>query len=113
MGGMRESFIPNPNGPVDGKLFCDFPLKVPVWEGIRKYLYRAHLDLGEVDAVQFRKGPRTPNGEWYIDCECAKGGDTCSPYYQCYEHGGWDGRGWDGPNTYCYTCAGLGPPTEC
>jgi hypothetical protein len=111
MGGMGEAFYPNPNGPVDDRRSCDFRVKVPVWEGIRKYLYRTTPELEIFDVVQFRKARRL-RVEWYVDCECAEGKHTCSPYYQCVEYDGWDGNQPDGLNTYCYTYLGLGPSTE-
>ena len=68
MGCMGEAFYPNPNGPVDDRRFCDFRVKMPVWEGIRKYLYRTTPELEDVDVVQIWKGPETPNGKWYVAC---------------------------------------------
>jgi hypothetical protein len=70
---MGDRFSPNPNGPVDFMPSCDFRFKVPVWEGIRKYLYMAIPELEQADPVQFRKGRVTYIGKWYIDCACVEG----------------------------------------
>jgi hypothetical protein len=72
-----------------------------LWEGIRRYLYRAYPDVEEVIMVTEGK-----NGMLYIDCGCPAEKHTCSPYLLCHKHGGWD-YGAELENAYCYKCLGL------
>lgn len=97
---MGDSFCPNPNGPLE-KHRGDLRAKIPLWEGIRKYLYRSFPDSGEAVVLVRRK-----DGKHYVDCGCDTGRHSCSNYFLCEEHGGWD-RDVSGRNTYCYKCCGI------
>lgn len=77
-----------------------------LWEGIRRYVYRAHPDVEEV--IMVTEGE---DGMLYIDCGCAVDKHTCSAYFLYLKHGGWDYSGAT-ENTYCYKCLGLEPSTS-
>ena len=102
---MSDRFHPNPNGPVD--IYFEyfqggFRKKIELWEGIRRYLYRSFPDTAT--AVVLVKGG---DDEWYVDCGCPTGKHTCSDYFLCWKHGGWD-QGCTRWNNYCYKCLGYG-----
>lgn len=96
--GMGESFFYRPNGPIR-KYFSD-PLsgRMEVWESIRRYLYRAYPEVEE--AIVLVEGS---DGKMYVDCGCPAERHTCSYYYLCGRHTGWD-RDSGGKNEYCYKC---------
>ncbi|KAF1941860.1 hypothetical protein EJ02DRAFT_434521 [Clathrospora elynae] len=97
--GAQESITPCPNGPIDS-YWCS---KVPVWEAIRKHMYRTHLDMDKT--VAFRRD--TPQGEIFVECGCEPGKHTCSPYYLCKKHNGYQT---EGLTKWCYKCAGMVAP---
>jgi hypothetical protein len=101
---MDRTFVFNPNGPLSGR----YRVKKPIWEALRKELYRAYPDVDT--AVKWTKNTK---GEIWIDCGCVDEEHTCCTFYLCGEHGGWDwrsGRLDDDLNTYCYICKGLVAP---
>jgi len=95
-----DDFNPNPHGPLR-KQTGDYTIKIPVWESIRRYLYRAFPEVEQAVRLVDRG-----EGEMYVDCGCETGRHSCSDYYLCREHGGWD-EDIGGKNTYCYKCLGI------
>lgn len=95
-------WVHNPNGPM-GPRFLE---KAVVWESIRRNLYQFRPEVDQ--AVRLRHNEA---GQAFVDCGCNLEAHTCSPYYCCHDHGGWDeeyiggNRSW---NKYCYKCAEAG-----
>lgn len=100
-GGMGESFYFPPNGPIAKHLSDPYCGRMQLWESIRRFLYRAFPDVEE--AIVLKEGD---DGYLYIDCGCPEDKHTCSDYYLCQKHDGWD-RGSGHSNDYCYKCLGL------
>ncbi|KAF1840931.1 uncharacterized protein K460DRAFT_420769 [Cucurbitaria berberidis CBS 394.84] len=96
--GLGGNFVPNPNGPIPEECFDDYRRKMPVWEGIRRYLYRYQPDIEEVITWT-----RSTEGWYRWDCGCASEKHTCSEYFLCVKHNGWKYRR-DGLDLACWKC---------
>jgi hypothetical protein len=66
--------------------------KVTVWDALRRYLYRYKREVEK--GVKIVKVLNTETAEHYneywLDCGCAPEKHTCSNYFFCRMHSGWD-----------------------
>lgn len=79
--------------------------QIPFWESIRRNLYRAVPETEQAVKLVDRGA-----GKMQVDCGCKTGEHTCSDYYLCGKHSGWDHE-IAGSKTYYYKCL-AGVPVE-